>query len=113
VAQARDITELSREELAEVERLESELDVFIEKRAQKAKDVGEQDELWAKKVRREKEKRRQQNGWGWIRHFEGLARAHRALAQEHDVKADHVRGLLGLEGLSTPSLNGHNQEKEK
>jgi hypothetical protein len=37
VAEAKDITSLSLEELTEVERLESELDQFIEKRAREAK----------------------------------------------------------------------------
>jgi hypothetical protein len=106
VAEAKDITSLSLEELAEVERLESELDVFIEKRAQQAKDVGEQDELWAKKARRDKEKRRQENGWAWVRYYEGLASVHRGLAQEHEDKAANFQALLEQQSKEKEGAGG-------
>jgi hypothetical protein len=79
-----------------VERMEAELDSFIERRARQAKDAESTAELWLKTEDEHREKKRQRNGWGWIRHYEGLARAHRTLALENDSKADHVRGLLGL-----------------
>ncbi len=113
MAEARDIRSLSLEELAETERLESELDAFITKRAEQAKDAEKVEELWAKSASEHREKRRQANGWGWLRHYEGLARAHRALALENDGKANHVRGLLRLptreerEGEMNPNRNGH------
>jgi hypothetical protein len=96
VAESKQINELSLEELAETERLESELDQFVEKRARQSNEQRAVEEAWAETVRRAKEKKRSANGWGWIRHYEGLARAHRALALENDTKANHVRGLLGL-----------------
>ncbi len=85
-----------------IERVEAELDSFIQKRARQAKDAQRVHELWAESERREREKRRQQNGWGWIRHFEGLARAHRNLAKENEGKAARVRALLG----------GHKEKEE-
>jgi hypothetical protein len=111
VTQARRIEELTPEELAEVERLESELDAFVEKRAREALAAENTAALWLKTEREHREKRRQANGWGWIRYYSRLANAHRALALENDCKANHVRGLLGLpteekEG-EMPSKNGH------
>jgi hypothetical protein len=113
VAGARHIEELSVKELAEVERVEAELDTFIEKRAREAKDANRTAELWLKSEREHCEKRRQANGWGWIRHHEGLAHTLRGLAQEHEDKANHVRGLLGLKVLPEPSKNGHHGLGEK
>ena len=78
-----------------VERVEAELDGFVEKRARQAKDAERVQELWAESERREREKRRQENEWGWIKHYEGLAFVHRALALENDNKAARVRALLG------------------
>lgn len=77
-------------------KVEAELDAFVEKRAREAKDAENVEELWLKSERDHCEKRRHQNGLGWIRHYEGLARAHRTLAEENDGKAARVRGLLGL-----------------
>jgi hypothetical protein len=96
VAESRQITDLSPEELAETERVEVELDQFIEKRARQSSEQRAVEAAWAENVRRAKQKRRQANGWGWIRHYEGLAHAHRTLAEENASKANHVRGLLGL-----------------
>lgn len=95
MAEARQITDLGPEELAEVERIESELDSFIEKRARQSSEQRAVEAAWAENVRRAKEKKRQENGWGWVRHYSRLADSHRALALENDNKAEHVRGLLG------------------
>jgi hypothetical protein len=107
-ARARRIEELTSEELAEVERVESELDAFVEKRARQAKDAESTAALWPKAEREHREKKRSANGWGWVRHYEGLARAHRTLAEENASKANHVRGVLGQpikekEGEMSPS----------
>jgi hypothetical protein len=91
-----------------VERVEAELDAFVNKRARQAKDAERVQELWAESERREREKRRQQNGWGWIRHFEGLARAHRTLALENDNKVARVQALLGGYGEKEEPMNEKN-----
>ena len=91
-----------------VERVEAELDAFVKKRAREAKDAEKVRELWAESERREREKRRQQNGWGWIRHFEGLARAHRALALENDNRVARVQALLGGHGEKEEPMNEKN-----
>ena len=98
------------------ERVEAELDSFIEKRAREAKDAENVEKLWAKSERVHRQKRRQRNGWEWIRHYEGLAHAHRSLALENDNKAARVRVLLGVQMLPEPSPNGnhpmHAKEEE-
>jgi hypothetical protein len=113
VAEAKDIRSLSLEELAELERVESELDTFITKRAEQAKEASKEDEQFEQRKRERRDARRRENGLSWVAHYSRLADSHRALALENDSKAEHIRGLLRLEGLPTPSLNGHNQEKEK
>ncbi len=90
---------------AHVEKVEAELDQFVEHRAREAKDAEKVEELWAKSERVHRQKRRQANGWGWIRHFEGLAHTHRSLALENENKAARVRLLLGMEVLPKPSPN--------
>jgi hypothetical protein len=99
-----------------IERVEAELDLFIEKRAREAKDAEKIEELWAKSEHVHREKRRQANWWGWIRHYEGLADAHRSLALENENKAARVRVLLGVKMLPEPSPNGnhpmHSKEEE-
>lgn len=91
MTQARDISELSLEELAEVERVASEIDAFITKRAEQAKDAESTAALWLKTEREHREKKRSANGWGWIRHYEGLARAHRAQAHETRIRRSYHR----------------------
>jgi hypothetical protein len=102
---AKQMTDLTPEELAEVERVEVELNAFINKRAEQAKDAAKEDEQWEQSKRERRDARRRANGWGWVRHYSRLADSHRALALENDSKAERIRGLLG------PSLNGHNQTK--
>ena len=80
-----------------VERVEAELDAFVEKRAREAKDAEKVEELWAESERKVHRKRRESNGAAWIDYHEGLASLHRTLAHEHESKADHVRELLTME----------------
>ena len=102
---------------AHVEKVEAQLDSFIEKCAREAKDAQKVEELWAKSERVHREKRRQANGWGWIRHYEGLAYTHRSLALENENKAARVRVLLGVEMLPEPSPSRnhpmHSKEEEE
>ena len=86
---------------AHVEKVEAELDQFVERRAREAKDAQRVQELWAESERKERNKRRQRNGWAWVSFYESLARAHWRLAHEHEDKAAHVRELLGEHGLIT------------
>ena len=58
MAEARRIEELTPEELAEVERAESELDAFVTKRAEQAKEVESTAALWLKTEREHREKKR-------------------------------------------------------
>jgi hypothetical protein len=87
VAEARDITSLNLEELAEVERLESELDAFITKRAEQAKDAEHEDDLWAKRAARERRRRREENRTLWVEYHNRLSRSHARISAEHQEKA--------------------------
>ncbi len=94
-----------------IEKVEQQLDQFVEKRAREAQDQGRIDELWAVSERRERRKRRESNGLAWIDYHERLANFHRTLAGEHEERAEHVRGLLASEMLPAPSKNGNHQMK--
>jgi hypothetical protein len=78
VAEAKDITGLSLQELVEVERVEAELDGFIEKRAREARDQERTDELWPASVWRDRKKRRQQNAQAWFEYHDHIIRSHEA-----------------------------------
>ena len=93
---------------AYVEKVEAELDQFVERRAREAKDAKRVQELWAESERKERERRREHNGWLWISYHEHLARFHQDLAHEHEDKANHVRELLGEYGF----LTEHKQKEE-
>lgn len=88
---AKQITDLGPEELAEVERIESELNTFIEKRAREAKDAENVTEQWAKSGREQRDKRRQENRHAWRAFHLHLADVNSELAAEHHA---HARALL-------------------
>jgi hypothetical protein len=73
------------------EMVEKELDAFIERRAKSNPDPDETEASYAESVRRYHARRRDQNRWAWIRYYEGLARCHTRLAEEHEAR---VRQLL-------------------
>jgi hypothetical protein len=64
---------------------------LIERRAGKEPDPDELEPSYAESVRRYHARLRDQNRWAWIRYYEGLARCHTRLAEEHEAR---VRQLL-------------------
>ncbi len=98
---------------AHVEKVEAELDQFVERRARETKDAKKVEELWANSERVHRQKRRQANGWSWIRPYEGLAHTHRSLALENENKAARVRVLLGVEMFPQPSPTGNHPMPSK
>jgi len=60
-----------------IERVESELDAFVEKRAREAKAQRETEELYDESVRREKTR------VGWIEFHTSMAESHQRLADDH------------------------------
>ncbi len=71
-----------------VERVEQELDQFVERRAREAKDAAAVEELWAESTRRDRERRREANREAWREYERHLERVHMGLALEHRAKAD-------------------------
>lgn len=76
--EARRIAGLSLDKLAEVERLEGELDQFVEKRARQAKDAAVVEEAWVESVRAFREKRRRQKALEWYEYHDCIIRSHEA-----------------------------------
>ncbi len=75
-----------------IERVESELDRIIEKRAHEAKDAERIEDLWKESTRRERDKRRRENRALWYGHHVHMRELHSSLAREHEARA---RALLG------------------
>jgi hypothetical protein len=76
VTEAKRIEDLTLEELAHTERVEAELDAFLEKRAREARDQGRIDELWTKTVREYHAKHRNENAQRWHDYHDRLLRSH-------------------------------------
>ncbi len=77
-----------------VERAETELNSFIEKRAQTSKAEREREELWKASIRKYRERHRRAFTWEWYRHYAHLSRLHSELAEENGAKAADVLALL-------------------
>ncbi len=75
-----------------MERVESELDRIIEKRAHEARDAEIIEDLWKESAGRERDKRRRENRALWYGHHVHMRDLHSSLAAEHEARA---RALLG------------------
>ena len=75
-----------------IERVEQELDQFVERRAREARDAEKVAELWAESERRVQEKRREENREAWLRHERHMERLHLDLADSHRVRAERLLG---------------------
>jgi hypothetical protein len=100
VTEARHITDLGVSELAEVERVEAELDSFVEKRAREARDAGRVEELWDKTVREYREKRHRANAEEWFDFHDNQIRSHVSslgvLVSYHKRERAKYARILGL-----------------
>lgn len=70
-----------------IERIESELDAFIEKRAREAKDAAKVEEAWKESERAHRQRQREENRLAWREFYLNLANAHEAHASRHREKA--------------------------
>ncbi len=77
-----------------LERVEAELNGLVEKRAGQAAEQERVEELWAQSVKRDRERRREENRRAWLSYHLHLAGNHAALCEEHRAKA---AGLLSGE----------------
>jgi hypothetical protein len=100
VAEAKHITDLSLQELAETERVEAELDAFIEKRAHQAEDAENVANLWLKTEREHHEKHRKQNAQDWFEYHDNIIRSQEAtlgfLVAYHKQERARFAHILGL-----------------
>ena len=85
-----------------IERIESELDTFIEKRAREARDAAQVEELWKASERRHRERQREENRELWRCYYldqaERLERTAAELAASHRARAE---ALAEGEGVRT------------
>ncbi len=84
-------------DVAHAEKVEAELDAFVEKRAREAKDAATIEELWAESARAHRRKLQRRNGLAWIAFHEHMCQQFRALADEHRARAEKV--LAAVEQL--------------
>jgi hypothetical protein len=70
-----------------VERVESELDRIVEKRARERREANEVEELWAESTRRHNHRIREENRLAWRDFHQHMQALHDALAAEHRAKA--------------------------
>ena len=91
-----------------VERVEAELDGFVEKRARQAKDAETVEELWAKSAARDCARRREENRALWIEFHSRLSRSHARISAEHEAKAQALLQQPSgeKEGEMNPQKNG-------
>ncbi|MBA3474688.1 MAG: hypothetical protein H0T57_15955 [Rubrobacter sp.] len=74
-----------------VERVESEIDKFVSKRAQEKRDANAIEELWTISERKDRERRRRENRAAWYAFEVHMSELHASLSKEHRSKAE---GLL-------------------
>ncbi len=86
-------------DVAAAERVESELDRIIEKRAREAKDAQAIEKAWKESERRHRKRRREQNREAWRCYYldqaERLERTAAELAAEHRARAEELAGHEG------------------
>jgi hypothetical protein len=70
-----------------VEKVEAELDQFIERRARQAKDAEKVEGLWAETDRADQERRNRENRAAWYGFHCHMQDVHASLAADHEAKA--------------------------
>jgi hypothetical protein len=97
---AKQITDLSPEELAETERAEAELDQFVEKRARAAKDRKNAEDLWDRSVCEDRKKRRNKAAEDWYEYHDNMIQSHKAtlgsLVNYHQKERARYAKILGI-----------------
>lgn len=73
-----------------IERVESELDRIVDKRAREAEEQSRVEEAWKASERAHRQRRRQENRQAWIAFHRGLARSHAALSESHEERATRL-----------------------
>jgi hypothetical protein len=91
---------LPTEEYQQVLAAEASINGFIERRVEKAKDAESAEELWARSVRKDREKRRQAHAEEWYEYHDRLIRSHQnslgSLVLYHQKERARYAKVLGL-----------------
>jgi hypothetical protein len=95
-----------------MERVESELDRIIEKRAREARDAAAVEELWAEQERRERERRRDDHRLARLEHERHTERLHASLSEEHRAKAEALAGAHAGARLDVEKAQGSHAPPE-
>jgi hypothetical protein len=53
-------------------------------------DADEREELWMESTRRFHARRREENRWAWIRHFDRMAANHAKLSEDYQRRAEKL-----------------------
>ncbi len=85
-----------------IEKVEAELDRFVEKRAREKADANKVEEFWAEQDRRERAPRRNTLRWEWADYHGRLHKAHLSIAEDHTRR----RARLMAEGGYEPGPSG-------
>ena len=88
---------LERADFDAVERVESELNLFIEKRARDKEEANRLEAAWAESTRRHNAQRREVNRQSWIAYYGHMHRLHLGLAAEHANRGSRLMLEAGYE----------------
>ncbi len=85
-------------DVGRIEKIEADLDSFIERRARDSKDgrsrANAEDEFWKARDRRQTRARRLENARKWAAHYGALSVYHHDLAAANSEKRDRARELV-------------------
>jgi hypothetical protein len=93
---------IERTDYDEVERLETELDRFVEKRAREKAEANRTEEFWVEQERRHRERRRAANRKLWIDSYGSMHRVHLGIAEGHARRRAQLMAEGGYELDETP-----------
>jgi hypothetical protein len=66
---------------------ERQLNDLVERRATEKNNANAREETYKQSVRRHREKRQEQNRWGWIRFFDRMAQSHARMSEDYERRA--------------------------
>jgi hypothetical protein len=85
-----------------IDRVEAELDAFIEKRAREKANANRVDEFWDEQDRRHRERQREENRRDWCDFHRQMQTLHLGLAAEHASRRSRLLAESGYELDETP-----------
>lgn len=77
-----------------LEKAESQIDQFIEKRSREREEANRVEAAWAESALRHRRKMRLANGHAWVEYFEQLALCHERRADEYRDRSREVSTMV-------------------